>query len=124
LKRLTEPKKLHALDEEMCGFSPPILVDVGVPGTSPVEHFFHRKRWLIATLAPLRFWPRIAASASTTASVVIIPLPWSIMVVIAVVVYVACCYDICCVCIFVVVSASFLSGAGVELIFLVDIVVR
>jgi hypothetical protein len=32
LKRLTEPKELPALGKEMCGFSPPVLVDVGVPG--------------------------------------------------------------------------------------------
>jgi hypothetical protein len=35
LKRLAEPKELPALDEEMRGFSPSVLVDVGVPGTPP-----------------------------------------------------------------------------------------
>jgi hypothetical protein len=40
LKCLTEPKELPALDEEMRGFLPPVLVDVGVPGTPSVEHFF------------------------------------------------------------------------------------
>jgi hypothetical protein len=107
----------------MCGFLPPVLVDIGVSGTPSVEHFLRQKRWLIATSAPLHFWPRIAASTSTTAFVVIIPLPWSIVVVIAVIVYVACCYHICCVCVFIAVSASFLPGAGVELIFWVDVVV-
>jgi hypothetical protein len=33
----------------MCRFSPSILVDVGVLGTPPVQHFFRRKRWLIAS---------------------------------------------------------------------------
>jgi hypothetical protein len=37
LKHLTEPKKLPALDEEMCGIFPPVLVDVGVPGTPPLS---------------------------------------------------------------------------------------
>jgi hypothetical protein len=40
LKCLTEPKELSAFDEEMRGFLPPVLVDVGVPGTPSVEHFF------------------------------------------------------------------------------------
>jgi hypothetical protein len=40
LKRLTEPKELPAFDEKMRGFSPPVLVDVGVPGTPSAEHFF------------------------------------------------------------------------------------
>jgi hypothetical protein len=40
LKSSTEPKELPALDKEMRGFSPPILVDVGVPGTPSVEHLF------------------------------------------------------------------------------------
>jgi hypothetical protein len=40
LKCLTKPKKLPAFDEEMHGFSPPVLVDVGVPGTPSVEHIF------------------------------------------------------------------------------------
>jgi hypothetical protein len=38
LKSLTKSKELPALDKEMRRFSPPILVDVGVPGTSFVEH--------------------------------------------------------------------------------------
>jgi hypothetical protein len=37
LKRLTKPKELPALDEEMRGFSPFVLVDVGVPGTLPLS---------------------------------------------------------------------------------------
>jgi hypothetical protein len=41
LKRLTEPKELPALDKEMRGFLPPILVDVGVPSTPSIEHLFH-----------------------------------------------------------------------------------
>jgi hypothetical protein len=40
LKLLTEPKELPALDKEMRGFSPPVLIDVGVPGTPSVEHLF------------------------------------------------------------------------------------
>jgi hypothetical protein len=40
LKCLTEPKELPALDEEMRGFLPPVLVDVGVPCTPFIEHFF------------------------------------------------------------------------------------
>jgi hypothetical protein len=40
LKSLTEPKELPALDKEVRGFLPPILVDVGVPGTPSVEHLF------------------------------------------------------------------------------------
>jgi hypothetical protein len=123
LKRLTELKELPALDEEMRGFSSSVLVDVGVPGASPVEHFFRRKRRLITTPVPLRLWPRIAASASTTASIVIVPLPWSVVVVVAVVVYVAYCYHIYCIRVFVAVSASFLLRAGVELIFWVDLTV-
>jgi hypothetical protein len=55
LKRLTEPKKLPTLDEEMHGFSPPVLVNVGVPGTPSVEHFFCRKWRCITTLTPFRF---------------------------------------------------------------------
>jgi hypothetical protein len=43
LKRLTEPKELPALDKEMSWFSPPVLVNVGVPGTPSVEHLFRRK---------------------------------------------------------------------------------
>jgi hypothetical protein len=39
LKRLTEPKKFLALDEKMCGFSSPVLVDVGVPGTPESAYF-------------------------------------------------------------------------------------
>jgi hypothetical protein len=66
----------------MCGFLPSVLVDVGVPGAPPVEHFFRQKQWLIMTPAPLRFWPRIVASASTTTSVVVVLLPWSIVVVV------------------------------------------
>jgi hypothetical protein len=75
LKRLTEPKEFPALDEEMCGFSPSVFIDISVPGAPPVEYFFRRKRWLITTPAPLHFWPQIVASASTIASVVIVPLP-------------------------------------------------
>jgi hypothetical protein len=123
LKRLTEPKELPALDEEMRGFLPSILVDVGVPGTPSVEHFFCRKWRLITTPMPLCFWPRIAVGASTTASVVIVPLPWSIVVVIMVIVYVAYCYHIRRIRIFVAVSTSFLPRAGVELILWVDVTV-
>jgi hypothetical protein len=122
LKRLTEPKELPSLDEEMRGFSSSVLVNVGVPGTPSAEHFFRRKRQLIMTLTPLRFWPRIAAGASTT-SIVIVPLPWSVVVVVAVLVYVACCYHICRICVLVAVSASFLLRAGVELILWVDVTV-
>jgi hypothetical protein len=45
------------------------------------------------------------------------------VVVIVVVVYIACCYHICCIRIFVAVSASFLLRAGVELVFWVDVTV-
>jgi hypothetical protein len=123
LKHLAEPKELPALNKEMRGFSPPVLVDVGVPGTPSVEHFFRRKWRCITTPMPFCFWPRVAAGASTTASVVVVPLPWSIMVVIAVVVYVACCYHIRRFRILVAVSVSFLPRARVELILRVDVVV-
>jgi hypothetical protein len=108
LKRLTEPKELSALDKEMRGFSPPVLVDVGVPGTPSIEHLFHQKWWCITTPTPFRSWPRVVADASTAASVVVVPLPWSIMVVVAVIVYVACCYHIRRIRILIAVSASFL----------------
>jgi hypothetical protein len=45
------------------------------------------------------------------------------VVLIAVVVYVACYYHICRICVFVAVSASFLPRARVELIFWVDVMV-
>jgi hypothetical protein len=77
LKRLTEPKELPALDKEMRGFSPPILVDVGVSGTPSIEHLFHRKWRCITTLTPFRPCSRVTAGASTTASVVVVPLPGS-----------------------------------------------
>jgi hypothetical protein len=109
LKRLTGPKELPALDKEMRGFSPPVLVDVGVPGTPSIEHLFRRKWWCITTPTPFRSWPRVAAGASTAASVVVVLLPWSIMVVAAVIVYVACYYHIRRIRILVAVSASFLS---------------
>jgi hypothetical protein len=109
LKRLTEPKELPALDKEMCGFLPPVLVDVGVPGTPSVEHLFRRKWRCITTPTPFRPWPQVAAGASTAASVVVVPLPWSIMVAVSVIVYVACCYHIRRIRILVAVSASFLS---------------
>jgi hypothetical protein len=123
LKRLTEPKELSALDKEMRGFSPPILVDVGVPGTPSIEHLFHRKWWCITTPTPFRSWPRVAADAYTAASIVVVPLPWSVMVVVAVIVYVACCYHIRRIRILVAVSASFLPRDGVELILWVDVAV-
>jgi hypothetical protein len=50
-------------------------------------------------------------------------LPWSIMVVIVVIVYVACCYHVHRIRILVAVSASFLLRAGVKLILRVDIAV-
>jgi hypothetical protein len=106
LKSLTEPKELPALDKKVRGFPPPVLVDVGVPGTPSVEHLLRRKWRCIATSMPFRSWPRVAAGAS--AAVVIVPLSWSIMVVVAVVVCVACCYHVRCVCILVAVSTSFL----------------
>jgi hypothetical protein len=108
LKRLAEPKEFPALDEEMCWFSPSVLVDVGVPGAPSVEHFFCRKWWLVTTPKPLCFWPRIAASASTTASVVSVPLPWSIVIVVVVVVHVACCYHVCRIRISITTLASLL----------------
>jgi hypothetical protein len=50
-------------------------------------------------------------------------LPWSIMAVIAVIVYVACCYHIRHIRILVAVLASFLPRARVELILWVDVAV-
>jgi hypothetical protein len=123
LKSLTEPKELPALDKEMRGFSPPILVDVGVPGTPSVEHLLRQKWWCITTPTPFRSWPRVTAGTSTTASVVVVPLPWSIMVVVAVVVYIACFYHIHHTRILVAASASFFPRVGVELILRVDIAV-
>jgi hypothetical protein len=38
LESLTESEELPALDKEMRRFLPPVLVDVGVPGTPSVEH--------------------------------------------------------------------------------------
>jgi hypothetical protein len=112
VKRLTKPKEFPALDEEMCWFSPSIVVDVGVPGAPLIEHFFHRKWWLVTTLMPLRFWPQIAASASTTASVVSVPLPWSIVIVVVVVVHIACYYHVCCIQISITALASLLSHSS------------
>jgi hypothetical protein len=64
---------------------------------------------------PFRFWPQVAAGASTAASVIVVPLPWSVMVVVAVVVYVACCYHICRIHILVAVSAlSSVSWSGID----------
>jgi hypothetical protein len=97
LKRLAEPEELPALDVEMCQFSPSILVEVGVPGTPPVQQFFCRGWWLVTMPTPLRLWPRIAAGTSAATSVVCVPLPRSIVVVVMVVIYVACCYHVCCV---------------------------
>jgi hypothetical protein len=53
LKRLAEPKEFPALDEEMCWFSPSILVDVDVLGAPSVEQFFCRGWWLVTTLIRL-----------------------------------------------------------------------
>jgi hypothetical protein len=64
------------------------------------------------TPTPLRFWPRVAA--------VVVPLPWSVMVVIAVVVYIAYGYYVRRIRVLVPVSAPFLPRAGVELILWVD----
>jgi hypothetical protein len=123
LKSLTEPKKFPALDKEMRRFLPPILVDVGVPGTPSVEHLFRQKWRCITMPTPFRSWPRVAADVSTAASVGVVPLPWSIMVVVAVIVYVACCYHIRRIRILVTVLASFLPRTEVELILRVDVAV-
>jgi hypothetical protein len=40
LNSLTEPKEFPALDKGVRGFSPPVLVDVGVSGTPSIEHLF------------------------------------------------------------------------------------
>jgi hypothetical protein len=67
LKSLTEPKELPAFDKEMRGFSPPVLVDVSVPGTSSIEHLLRRKWRCITTPTPFRSWPQVAAGASCNA---------------------------------------------------------
>jgi hypothetical protein len=50
-------------------------------------------------------------------------LPWSIVVVVAVVVYVACCYHIRRIRVLIAVSTSFLPRARVELILWVDVAI-
>jgi hypothetical protein len=72
---------------------------------------------------PFRPWPRVAAGASTATSVVVVPLPGSVMVVVSVIVYIACCYHIRRIRILVAVSASFLSRAGMKLVLRVDVTV-
>jgi hypothetical protein len=124
LKCLTKAKEFSALDEEMSRSLHSIFVDLGVPYAPLIEHFLRRRRWLITTSAPLRFWPRIAASASATASIVAIPLSWSVMIVVVVVIHVACCYHIHCIRIIVAASATLLLRVGVKLIFWVDIMFR
>jgi hypothetical protein len=36
-------------------------------------------------------------SASATTSVISVPLPWSVVVVVVVIFHVACCYHVCCI---------------------------
>jgi hypothetical protein len=124
LKCSIEAKEFPALNEEMSRSSHSILVEVGVPCASSIEHFFRRRRWLITASAPLCFWPRIAASASATAAVVVVPTSWSVTVIVAVLVHVACCYHIRSIRIIVAVPTTFLSGANVKLIFCIDVTLR
>jgi hypothetical protein len=124
LKCLTKAKEFPALDEKMGRYSHSIFVDVGVPCAPSIEHFLRRRRWLIMTSAPLRFWLRIAASASATASVVVVPPSWSVVIVIMVIIHIACCYHIRRIHVIVAASATFLSRVGVKLIFWVDVMFR
>jgi hypothetical protein len=124
LKCSTEAKEFPALNEEMSRSSHSILVDVGVPCASPIEHLFRRRQWLITASAPLCFWPRIAASASATVAVVVVPTSWSIAVTVAVLIHVACCYHIRGVHVIVAVPTTFLLGASVKLIFCVNVTLR
>jgi hypothetical protein len=71
--------------------------------------------------APLRFWPRIAASAPATTAVVVVPSLWSVVIIVTVLIHVACRYHICGIRVIVVVPTTFLSGAGVKLIFCIDV---
>jgi hypothetical protein len=74
--------------------------------------------------APLHFWPRIVASAPATAAVVVVPSQWSVVIIITVLVHIACRYHICGVRVIVAVPMTFLLGAGVQLIFCIDVSLR
>jgi hypothetical protein len=124
LKCSTEAKEFPALNEEMSRSSHSILVEVDVPCASSIEHLFCRWWWLITASAPLSFWPRIAASASATDAAVVVPMSWSVVVIIAVLVHVACCYHIRGVHVIVAVPTAFLPGASVKLIFCIDVTLR
>jgi hypothetical protein len=121
LKCSTNAKEFPALNEEMSRSSHCIFVNVGVPCASPIEHLFRRRRWLITASTPFCFWPRIAASASATTAVVGFPTSWSVAVIVAVLIHVACCYHIRGVRVIVAVPTTFLSRASVKLIFCVDV---
>jgi hypothetical protein len=76
------------------------------------------------SLAPLRFWLRIAASAPASAAIVVVPSSWSVAIIVTVLIHVACRYHICGIRVIVAVPITFLSGAGVKLVFRIDVTLR
>jgi hypothetical protein len=70
LERMAEPNKLTALDKEVCGLSPAILVDVGVPVAPPIEDFVYRRWRLVTALMLLYLLPRILPDTLAAASIV------------------------------------------------------
>jgi hypothetical protein len=120
----TEAKEFPALNEEMSRSSHSILVEVGVPCASSIEHLFYRRWWLIMMSVPLYFWPQIAASTSATAAAVVVPSSWFVTVIVTVLIHVACRYHICGVHVIIAVPTTFLLGASVKVIFCVDITLR
>jgi hypothetical protein len=51
-------------------------------------------------------------------------MSWSVAVIVAVLIHVACCYHIHSVRVIIAVSTTFLLGASVKLVFCVDITLR
>jgi hypothetical protein len=80
--------------------------------------------WLIASLAPLRSWLRIAASAPAATAIVVVSSLRPIAIIVMVVVHIACCYHVWGICVIVAVPTTFLLGAVVKLVFRIDIMLR
>jgi hypothetical protein len=106
---LAEPNEFTTLDEEVCRFSPVVLVEVGVLGTPPIEKVFCRGWRLIAATVPLHLQPRIAHDTSATAPIVCVALPRAVMVVVLVIVCVAYNYHVSWVGFSVTTSTAFLA---------------
>jgi hypothetical protein len=121
LKRLTETKEFSALDEEVSGSLNSIFVEVRVPCAPSIKHLFCSQLWLIASLAPLSSWLQITASAPATTAIVVVPSSWTITIVIAVLVYIACCYHVRGLCVVIAVPTPFFAGAIVKLILCIAI---